>query len=170
MIPRIIEYEEGRIVITAEAYSIPEIKSLIDKYDMKAEPYLAYIYLMTAPDSPYINLPEDEKDETIIYNVIETYGNFDIYEPILKKAIITFKNLYTSTMVRKYEAAKVLHEKFTKYMLNEDITSGKDGNMSELMRILEKLGTDMRSFKDLEKQVDEELKTKMKGKAILGEY
>lgn len=170
MIPRILEYEDGRIIITAEAYSIPEIKALIDKHDMKAEPYLAYVHLMTAPDSPYINVPFDEKEETVIYNVIETHGDFDPYDPLIAPAIQKLKSYYTSTLERKYEAAKVLHEKFTKYMMEKEIVEGKDGNMAELMRLLEKIGPEMRAFKDLEKQVDEELKTKMRGKNILGDY
>ena len=61
-------------------------------------------------------------------------------------------------------------DKFTKYMVEKEISEGKDGNMSELMRILKDAGVNMRSFKDIEKQVDEELKTKMRGKNILGDY
>ncbi len=170
MIPRILQYEEGRITITENAYFIPELKNIIDKYKGKAEAYLAYVYLMTAPDSPYINVSEDEKQTTVIYDVIQTVGEFEIHEPLLDVAIDKIKSLYTSTLIRKYEAAKILHDKFTKYMTEKEITEGKDGNMTELMRILEKLGPEMRSFKDLEKQVDEELKTKMRGKSNLGEY
>lgn len=170
MIPRILEYENGRITVTAEAYIIPEIKAIIDKYDMKAEPYLAYVVYMSSPNSPYINVPNDEKVETIVYDIIQSLGDFDIEDPLLEKAVDKLKSLYTSTMVRKYEAAKILHDKFTKYMREKEITEGKDGNMTELMRILERLGSEMKSFKDLEKQVEEELKTKMRGKNVMGDY
>ena len=170
MSPRILDYEEGRIKVTAEAYCIPELKALIDKYDMKAEPYLLYVHYMTAVDSPYINVPIDEKKETVVYDVIQSLGDFDIDDPLLEDAMVKLKSLYTSTLVRKYEAGKILHDKFTKYMKDKEITEGKDGNMTELMRILERLGPEMRSFKDLEKQVEEELKTKMRGKSTLGDY
>lgn len=170
MSPKILEYEDGRIKVTAEAYCIPELKAILDKYDMKAEPYLAYVHLMTAVDSPYVNVPEDEKKETVVYDVIQTIGDFDIDDELLDIAMAKLKTLYTSVLVRKYEAAKILHDKFTKYMKDKEIMEGKDGNMSELMRLLEKLGSEMRTFKDLEKQVEEELKTKMRGKSTLGDY
>ncbi len=170
MIPKILEYEDGLIKVTAEAYLIPELKKILDKYDMSAEPYLAYVHLMTAPDSPYINLPETEKHETIVYDTITTVGDFDIEEPLLTDAVNKLKGLYTSTLVRHYEGLKILMDKFTQYMIDNEITEGKDGNMSELMRILKDAGINMRSFKDIEKQVDEELKTKMRGKSVLGDY
>lgn len=172
MIPRILEYEEGRIIITPEAYMISEINAIIKKHE-NPEPYLAYVFLMSSPNSPFINLPEEgdeRREDTIIYEVIQTIGEFDVDEELLSKAVDKMKSLYTSTLVRKYEAAKILHDKFTRYMRDKEITEGKDGNMTELMRILEKLGPEMKSFKDLEKQVDEELKTKMRGKSTLGEY
>lgn len=74
MIPKILEYEDGRIKVTPQAFAIPEIKAILDKYDMKAEPYLMYVYNMSAPDSPYRNIPDEEKVESIVYDVQSTCG------------------------------------------------------------------------------------------------
>lgn len=170
MIPRILEYENGRINVTPEAYIIPEIKEILDKYDLEAEPYLAYIHLSTCPDSPYINLPEDEKREIIIYDIIQSLGDFDIDEPLLVKAVSKFEELYTSTTKRYYDALKISIDKMSQYLKDKPIVEGKEGNLSEIIRIHKEGGSTIKSFKEIEKQVDEELKTKMRGKNILGDY
>ena len=170
MIPRILEYEEGRINITENAYLIPEVKVFIDKYGDKAEPYLAYVHLMTAPDSPFTNVEEQEKHETVVYDVIQTTGEFDIEEPLLAEAVEKFRKLYTSTTKNYYDSLKISIDKMSEYLRDKPITEGKDGNLSEIIRIHKEGASTIRNFKDIEKQVDEELKTKMRGKNTLGEY
>lgn len=170
MIPRILEYEDGRVKVTAYAYTIPEVKAIIDKYDMDAEPYLAYVHAMSAPDSPYINVPDDEKKEIVIYDIQETLGDFDFNDEILDNAISKFESLYTSTTKRYYDGLKKSIEKMAKYLSEKEIIEGKDGNLSELIRIHKEGGLTIRNFKDIEKQVDEELRVKMKGNNELGEY
>ena len=170
MIPRILEYEDGRVKVTAHAFAIPEIKALIDKYDMQVEPYLAYVHAMTAPDSPYVNVPDDEKVEVIIYDVQETLGEFDYKDELLENAINKFDSLYTSTTKRYYDGLKKSIERMAKYLEHEEIVAGKDGNLAEIIRIQKDGGITIRNFKDIEKQVDEEMKVKMKGNNELGEY
>jgi len=170
MIPRILEYEDRRVKVTAHAYAIPEIKALIDKYDMKVEPYLVYVHAMSAPDSPYVNIPEEEKKEAVIYDTQDTLGDFNFDDPLLQNAIDKFNSLYTSTTKRYYDGLKKSIEKMAVYLSNEEIVAGKDGNLSELIRIHKEGGATIRNFKDIEKQVDEELKTKMKGSNEMGEY
>src|SRR6478609_1290625 len=99
MLPRILEYEDGRVLVTLEAYSIPEVKVFLDKYDMQAEPYLAYIHLMSSPISPYANTPMEERQETISYDVIQTYGDFDIDDDLIEPAIAKLKSLYQTPMI-----------------------------------------------------------------------
>lgn len=172
MIPRILEYEDGRIVVTAEAYSIPEIKAILDKYELKADPYLAYIHLITSPNSPYVNLSEedDEKNSTVIYDVIQTHGDFDIDDKLIRPAIQRLEKLYTSPTKVFYDGLKESILRMGKILKNEPITFGKDGSVSDIRAMQEKGAMTIRNFKDIEKQVDEELTTKMRGKNILGDY
>jgi len=169
MVPKILDYEDGRIVVTANAALIPEIKNIIDKYP-NPEPYLAYVHLMTAPDSPYINLEDDEKGDTVIYDIIQTLGDFDSDDELLELALDRFKQFYSSTAKNYYDSLKISIDKMAKYLRDEPIVSGRDGNLSEIIRIHKEGATNIRNFKDIEKQVDEELKTKMRGKSNLGEY
>lgn len=170
MIPKILEYEDGRIKVTAEAYMVKELHDLITKYDMMAEPYLAYVHLMTAPDSPYMNLDETEKEETIVYDIVNSIGDLDLGDPLLAKAVEKLESLYTSTTKNYYDSLKISIDKMSRYLRDKPIIEGKDGNLSEIIRIHKEGGSTIRSFKDIEKQVDEELKLKMRGKNILGDY
>lgn len=167
MSPKILDYEDGRIKVTAEAFCIPEIKVLLDKYDMKAEPYLAYVHLMTALDSPYINIPDDEKQETVVYDIIQTMGDFDTEEPMLDVAIEKFRLLYDSRAKRYYDSVGKLMDKLSKYADQISIT---DENAEGVAKRIKEAGATMRSYKDAEKQVEEELKVKMRGKNNLGDY
>lgn len=170
MIPKILEYEDGRIKVTAEAFMIKELHDIIVKYDMMAEPYLAYAHLMTSPDSPYMNLDENEKEETVIYDIVNSIGDLDLGDPLLAKAVEKLNSLYTSTTKNYYDSLKVSIDKMSRYLRERPILEGKDGNLSEIIRIHKEGGSTIRSFKDIEKQVDEELKTKMRGKNIMGDY
>ena len=170
MIPKIFEYEDKRIKVTAEAFMIPELHEIIKKHDLKAEPYLAYCHLMTAPTSPYANEPDDEKQDKVIFDVIQTVGDFDIEDELLQPAVEKLEGLYTSTTKRYYDALKISIDKMAKYLKDTPITQGKEGNLGEIMRIQKEGALTIRNFKDIEKQVDEELKTKMRGKNDLGDY
>lgn len=167
MIPKILELEEGRIKITENAFMMPELKAIIDKYDMKAEPYLAYVHFMTHPESSYINIEESEKKETIIYDVIQTQGDFDIDEPLLEKAINKLDDLYMTRTRKYFRSVSKLMDKVGMYA---DTANVSDENLADVNRTLKDVGATMKSFKEAEKQIDEELKTKMKGKNILGDY
>lgn len=170
MTPRILEYEDGRIVITVEAFTIPEVNAIITKYE-NPEPYLAYVYLMSSVDSPYMNLPEEEKEDTIIYNVNETLGEFDSNEKLLKPAVTILSKLWDSKAKRYYDSLGIGMDKVSEHMRIVEISSaGKDANLSEINRMIREAGSTLKSYKEAERAVDEELKTKMRGKSALGDY
>ena len=167
MIPKILEYEEGRLRVTENAFMLPEIKCILDKYDSNAEPYLAYIHHMTHPESSYINIEEDEKRETIIYDVIQTVGDFDIEEPMLDAGVKRLEELYMTRTRKYFTNISKLMDKVGAYA---DTALVSDENLADVNRTLKDVGATMKSFKEAEKQIDEELKTKMKGKNVLGDY
>ena len=170
MAPKIFEYENGRLMVTPAVYTQPELRAILDKYDMKAEPYLAYVDHHTNVASPYVNLPENEKDEVIIYDIITTLGDFDFHDPLIKPAMEKMKYLLTSTTKRYYESLKISIDKLSDYLRDQPITEGKDGNLTEIIRIHKEGANTIRNFKDIEKQVDEELRVKTRGNVEVGEY
>jgi hypothetical protein len=171
MIPKIFEYnpDAGRVELTDACYLLPELKAIIDKYEDPI-PYLTMAYYMAAPDSPYVNLTEQEKEDSIIADMTENFGVFEFESPLIKQAIRKLESLYETVTIRHYKSLMILIDKFSDYIRTNEIMEGKDGNMPELQRIWKEAGSNIRSYKDLEKQVEEELRAKTRGGHEIGDY
>lgn len=166
--PKIFEVENGRCLITDNAHFIPEIKAILDKYSTGAEPYLLYCHFMTSLDSPYANLRDDEKSDTIIFDINQTVGAFDPFEPLIPPAVDKLESLYETELMRYFKSLKISINKMGDYLRNEEITAGRDGNLGEIIRILKESGSTLKSFKDIEKQVEEEIN--LRGAQEMGDY
>lgn len=171
MSPKILEYADGRISITAEAMMIPELKAIVDKYgDSEAEPYLGYAHLMTWQFSPYRNVDEDERAEQVIYDVINTIGDFDVDEPLLIPAVKVLADRNTTALSLFFlEIEQELH-RMRKYLRDNPISGGKDGDLADRFRILKEAGTITASYNKAKVAAEEELKLKGRGKAKIGDY
>lgn len=172
MIPKILEYIDGRIHITPEAFIIKELNDIILKFGEKeAEPYLAYVHLMTWPDSPYIYLPEEEISDTVIFDITQTIGLFNEEDELIAPAIERLRKQWDSKAKRYYDSIGIGMDKVAKHLATVEVTSGgKDSNLSEINRMIKEAGATFKSYKEVEKQVDEEIKIKMRGKSSLGDY
>jgi hypothetical protein len=170
MIPHILEYEDGRVKVTVEAYIIPELKAIIDKYDIDAEPYLAYVHLMSAIDSPYINYEREERNETVIYDIINSLGDFDTEDELLQPAVERLEAMYKTPVRAFFEELQQELHRFRIYLRNTPIIDGRDGNLPERQRFMEKVGTTLSNYKKAEQQADEELKMNTRGDQEVGEY
>lgn len=167
MTPRILEYEDGRVKVTAEAYTIAEIKALIDKYDMKAEPYLSYVYSMTSPNSAYTYIPSGEKSEAIIYDIQATLGDFDYNDPLISNAIEKLNSLYTSPMMlMAMELSDELH-RLRIWLKTNPISEDNLPMRQSILKDIDKYATSYLKVKD---QAEKELKVATKGDHELGEY
>lgn len=170
MIPRIFDVKDGVLVVTAECYTVPELKKFIDKYPDNHKPYLWYIYCHVHPESPYANVPKEEKEEAIVPDTIDTLGDFDSEDPMLRQAVTKLTTLYTSTTMRHFLSGKIMMDTLSSFYETAMVKDGKDGNLAEVQRGLREMGATMKSFREAEKQADEELKDRMKGNSELGEY
>lgn len=167
MIPRILEYEDGRLKVTPEAFIIPETRAILDKYDMDAEPYLAYVYMMSYPDSPYNYLSVEERSESAIFDVKETIGDFDNECELIQPAVKKLTSLWRSPNV---EAADELEEELRRWVNYLKITPTGGEEMKNRFSVTDKFEKLAQSAANLRKLADEEIKTKMKGANELGEY
>lgn len=170
MTPRILEYEDGRIKITAEAFAIPEIKALIDKYDMEAEPYLSYIYSMSAISSPYLNVSGLERHDAVVFDIQATLGEFDHADPLLQKGVDKLKSLYmTPNIALAEELAEEIH-RFRRYLRDNPLTDGDGGNITDRRAILREIDKYSANYAKVRKQADEELGAATKGDHEVGDY
>lgn len=172
MTPRILEYDNGRVKMTAQAFAIPEIKALIDKYDdVNAEAYLTYVHAMSSPESPYSNIPDDEKVDAIVFDITATLGEFDFDDVLLKRAVEKFKELY---MTKTYALAEELGNeliRFRNILKNEALTMGPEGNFKDRMSLMEKIEKISTNYLKVKKDAELELnQSKTKGDHEVGEY
>lgn len=167
MIPRILEYEEGKVKVTAEAYGIPEINKIIQKYDYEnCEAYLTYVAYLSYPDSPYINLPESERTESALFDVKEVFGEFDENDELIEPAVERLKSLWRSAATLAADEIEQEIHRWRIYL--RDTPMG--GDMKDRISITDKFEKLAISAANLRKIADDELGNRMKGNNELGEY
>lgn len=164
---RIFDVEDGVVKINENCLLIPELKSIVTAYPEGYIPALSYVYFMSAPESPYGNLPEEEKQQVISDDV---KGNFGLEDEIITVALDKLKKLYETPTMRYYEAVKKSMDNLSVFLNTEKVKSGKDGNIEAIDRIQSNAGKKIKAFKELEKAVDDEIKVAMRGKAQSGMY
>lgn len=167
MIPRILEYENGRIRITAEAFTIPEVHAIIMKHgDDNCEAYLAYVASLSYPDTPYKNLPEEDRPEAALFDVKETVGDFDENDELIEPAIERLKSLWQSPATLAADEMEEELHRWRIYLKNTPM----GGDMKDRISIVDKFEKTATSAANLRKIADNELESKMKGNNELGEY
>lgn len=167
MIPKILEYEDNRVKVTAAAFAIPEIKAILDKYPSNADAYLTYVYGMVAPDSPYVNIPLEEKQDAIVYDVQATLGEFDYNDPILEEAIDNLQLKYEPPIVSlAIEMGQELL-RFRNLLRKEDLDKENFRDRVALAKDIDKVAS---AYDKVKIQAENMLKASTKGGHELGGY
>ena len=160
MNPNIFEIENGKIVINPEILTIPELRA-VKEYYADPLPPLAFLYHYYKQDGAYNNVQEDEKLD-LIYR--DNPGDYTLEDDVLIGAMKKMEVLTTTPTYRYYLDQKYLLEKLGKFARTTTITAGKDGNINALLAQIRSTSKTINEFKNLEKMVQEELKTSSKVK------
>lgn len=153
MTPKIIEIENGRLKLTPECWIIEELKDIIDKYDLDAEPYILYVYYMAAFDSPYRNMSDAEKREAIITDIHVSLKDFDEDDTLLPPAIERLKDMYSTPLIKLYNE---LEEELLRLRYYLQTTPISTEDLSQRTKILMDAGKLAASFAQTKKQIQEE--------------
>lgn len=167
MLPKILEYEDGRIKVTAEAFTIPELHSIITKFGDNAEPYLAYVSALSRPDSSYNYIPESEKEEAALFDIKETLGEFDETDDLIQPAIERLRSLWESAQTQLADEMEEELHRWRKY-LKETPMGGEA--MKDRLVMVDKIEKVSLAAANIRKIADNEIGPKMKGSNELGEY
>jgi hypothetical protein len=167
MIPRILEFEDGRVKVTAEAYTIPEVHALIKKYEEDVEPYLAYVSAFSYPDGIYIRIPKEDRKEAALYDIKSTLGEFDEEDDLIQPAIDRLRSLWESVQTK---SADELEEELSRWMVYLKNTPLGGEEMKNRLAIVDKYEKAAQTAVNLRKLADEEIGVKMKGSNVMGEY
>lgn len=140
MIPRILEYEDGRVKVTPEAFAIPEIHSILDRFDNDADPYLAYISAMSYPDGPYAWLPDSDRKEAALYDIKQSIGDFDEDDELVQPAIDKLRSYWQSTQTLLADELEEELHRWRKYLRDNPISAdGSDGSTRDRLMFLDKV-------------------------------
>lgn len=137
---------------TEDCWLIPELKAVMENYEDPI-PALSFLYFMVDPLSPYMNLPEDDKEETIISDYPGEYTSED---DVIITALSKLTTLYETPLMRFYKNAKKGLERLGEYLATTSITEGRDGNLAAYSAALTRMAKISQDAKLLEKMVEEE--------------
>lgn len=165
---RIFDVIEDKVRINENCVLIPELKKIMDAYTDPVAA-LTYVYFMTAPDSPYANVSEEERQQVVSEDV---QGEFGLEDECIIEAIEKVGKLYETPTMRYYNAIRKSLDMTSSQLAGiSALTFGtKDGNAEMIYKMQSNAGKLIEQFKKLEKIKDEELKTVLRGKAQSGMY
>jgi hypothetical protein len=160
MIVKIFDIVGGQVVINHNCLSIPELKAIHDSYE---DPIPAFNFLHYKYDieSPYANIPEEDKDEILLNDFL---GEYTLEDEVMIAAMNKLEELYVTPTYRYYLDNKNLLEKLSKFARTASVTTGRDGNITALQSQVKSVGKTILEFKQLEKVVLAELE-ETKGRA-----
>lgn len=165
---KVFDIEDGKVKINENCLLIPELKALVESYTNPI-PALGYVHFMTAPDSPYANIPEEDRQQMISEDI---GGDFGFEDDVVIAALEKMHKLFETPTMRYYNAIrKSLDMTSAQLSTINALTFGtKDGNAEMIYKMQSNAGKLIEQFKKLEKIKDEELKTALRGKAQSGMY
>lgn len=161
--------EDGKVRLDETCYLIPELKAIIDFYEDPI-PALSYVHFLTAPESPYHNLSDEDKKQMISDDV---GGDFGFEDEVIEKALIKLRKLYDTPLQQLYDGGKNSLQVIGKYLANlteESIQHGRDGNLSQIFSMQKEMGKVAEQFIKIERLWKEQVQQKLRGNAELGEY
>jgi len=150
---RFLDIIQGQFVINESCLLVPEFKKIVDTH---SKPVLVFKYIkaLLDPESPYDNIPEDEKENMILKDLGIDFSLDDLDVQAAKEKA---EKLSITPTERFFQDSKVGLEKMGKYLRDGTITAGRDGNDSTFLQMLKSTGKIIQEFKQLEKQRDEEV-------------
>lgn len=163
-----LDTKNSRVIINEHCYMINYLKKIIDLYEdevqrIKVFTYLFYITCLDKTRNPYIDLPEDAKEETILKDLDI---DFSLDEVEIIEARKRLDEVFTTPTRRFYLDLKIGIEKLGKYLRETTIDHGRDGNLAPYTNALKSYRAISKEFKLIEKEYNDELsETRLRGGA-----
>lgn len=123
------------IIPTEHCYTIKYLKDIIDTYGEtnagKIFAYFHYMHSMNPDENPFYNLPDNEKKEVIVRNVIPP--KIDVEDELIEEGLSLVKKLYETANYRLYKSCVKLKDKLAETLSYAYVSLSKeDGNTKEL--------------------------------------
>lgn len=165
MLARLFDVQNGKVVPTEHCYTINWLKDIMDEYSEDDEYLKVYIYLfyMTYPNpdlNPYFHYKSTNKEEAILEDIGAEFSPED------ESIIIALRNcrkMYETPTSRAYEGIAGMLDKLANFMKREEITTGRDGNMTAIIQAAKNYEQIRQSFKGAYKDLQEEQQSRVRG-------
>lgn len=152
----LFDYSNGKVIPSTACYLIQELKDVKDYYPEDYMKIYHYIFGITCTDgtiSPYVNLPEDTRESVVLQDV---KPNFSLECPIIEAAIKKCHLLYETPVLRAFKGAKKMLDKVAVFLDETKISTGKDGNASEIRAMMKEMPDYWAAYKKWEGMLKEE--------------
>jgi hypothetical protein len=162
--------ENGVIVPTVHCHTITYLKTIMDNYPDNYLKVYMYLFYMTCPNSkfnPYFNMPEEEKEETILNDID---ADFSTEDDMIILAKDKCEQLYETPTMRAYKGISRMMERLAKYMSDTEISHGRDGNLTSIINAAAKYDGIRNSFKGIAKDLQDEQATSRRRGGSQGAY
>lgn len=156
---KIFDIENEKVIINQNCLLIPELKAVYDFYEDPI-PAFSFLYYMTEPKSAYNNLPEDERENSILYDYP---GDYTLEDEVIINALVKLEKLNLTPTLALLKGGKIGLEKLTRYLMTQEILAGRDGNMAAYISSLKSIAQINKEYKQLEKQAEEEIQVQGRG-------
>lgn len=154
---KVFHIQGGVFTLTEYAVTINTFKSIQDEYGENSPKIWAFLHYMKSLDkmtNPFFNIPEIEKEEVVTREICP---EIDTDAPSIKEALDLVERIYTTATYTIYKGFKMMMEKLGKYLQDNELVAGKDGNFDQILRAAKNYPDLNRSFKEAYKEYEEEL-------------
>lgn len=150
----IFDIENGKVVITPITLLVPELKAIHDNYAQPIQ-VLAYIAFMRSisKKNPYRDVPEEDREAMLLRDFP---GDYKPTDHLIAEAFNKIDALEPS-VIRFFRSVKGLVDKLSVYCDSVLLDDSKDGNLTNVLRIVKEAKTTIITFSQAEEEVAAQL-------------
>jgi hypothetical protein len=163
MTVRLFDVQNGQVVPSEHCYTLKDLKYFMERYPDEHLKIYQYLFYMTCPDpkaNPFFNLSQAEKEQAICEQIGVTFSPED---PDIEKGLKFCEKMYHTPTSRAHDAAKVMMDRITTYLLTSPIKDGRDGNGAFILKTMKDLKEMRVTYKAIYQDMMDEQKGRTRG-------
>ncbi len=160
---RLFDIQNGKVVASEHCYTLKFLKDIMDAHPDEHLQIYTYLFYMTCPNpdlNPFFDVPETDKEEIILK---EIDADFSTDDDTIANGLVMCKKLYETPTYRAYQGIKIALDNMARFMATEQVTSGRDGSATAILRIAERFDQVRQSFKGVYRDLQDEQQSSVRG-------
>ncbi len=156
MEPHLFDIRDGVVIPTEHCYTIAAYRSVIDEFGDNSGKIFAFCHYMCSLNektNPFALIPEAEKEEIVTRQICP---ELDTEHLIVREALDLTRKCYETTAFLLYQGFKVNQEKLAILLRTTEWSTGKEGNMTQLLAAAKAYPALREAYKQAYKEYQEE--------------